>query len=265
MKKKGPSISFIGAGNVATRFAVALSEKGCIIHQIISHHVESAQILGEIVGANFTSNNLDLLDDQSDFVIIAVPDDHIKQVLKKIPFCLIGEQILLHTSGSYDESSLASYARYFGSLYPLQTLSKANNISLQTTPFLYNANEEKAVKRVLHLSKLMSQNSHLYHHSERQKIHVAAVVVHNFTNHLWTLANQYCHQQNLDFNILWPLIQEGMKKAKKMGPFDAQTGPAIRGDVSTIHQHLDLLKDDQNFKQIYELISNSIQNIYLKS
>ena len=47
-------------------------------------------------------------------------------------------------------------------------------------------------------------------------------------------------------------------------PLDMQTGPAKRGDVLTLEKHTAFLSSDPTYKDIYQLISNSIQNQYSK-
>ena len=47
---------------------------------------------------------------------------------------------------------------------------------------------------------------------------------------------------------------------KTLTPIEAQTGPAIRNDESTIEKHLDAL-DNPNYRELYQKITLSIQNV----
>jgi hypothetical protein len=89
---------------------------------------------------------------------------------------------------------------------------------------------------------------------------VAAVIVSNFTNHLYALAEDYCRKEGLDFKQLIPLIGETAERIESLSPKNAQTGPALRHDEETIKKHLDLLKDHPQLKKIYELLTSSIQS-----
>ena len=93
----------------------------------------------------------------------------------------------------------------------------------------------------------------------RLKLHVAAVVVSNFVNHLYVLAENYCKKEGLDFKLLLPLIEETATRLKDKSPKELQTGPAIRHDSDSIHKHLDLLKDHPQLKNLYVLLTESIQ------
>jgi predicted short-subunit dehydrogenase-like oxidoreductase (DUF2520 family) len=92
----------------------------------------------------------------------------------------------------------------------------------------------------------------------RVKLHLAAVMVNNFTNHLYALIEKYCKDENLDFYLLQPLIRETASRLETISPAKSQTGPAIRGDYTTIEKHLALLNKYPQLKKVYELFSESI-------
>jgi len=92
----------------------------------------------------------------------------------------------------------------------------------------------------------------------RLKLHVAAIFVSNFTNHMYTLAEEYCRKEGIDFKQLLPLIEETTARIKEVSPQNAQTGPALRHDKETIQKHLELLDKYPRLKKIYQLLSESI-------
>ena len=94
---------------------------------------------------------------------------------------------------------------------------------------------------------------------QRKALHVSAVFVNNFVNHLYQMGNKICTENNVPFEILKPLIQETANKIMTLSPNEAQTGPAIRNDKQTIASHLDFLLDE-NQKNIYQILTQSIQN-----
>jgi predicted short-subunit dehydrogenase-like oxidoreductase (DUF2520 family) len=96
---------------------------------------------------------------------------------------------------------------------------------------------------------------------QRMKLHVAAVLVSNFVNHLYVLAEDYCKKEGLGFKQLVPLIEETALRIKDIPPRQAQTGPAIRFDKETLHKHLELLNDHPQLKNIYLLLTESIQQV----
>jgi len=85
------------------------------------------------------------------------------------------------------------------------------------------------------------------------------VLVNNFTNHLYALAENYCSANGLDFRYLLPLIKETAVRVARFSPRLVQTGPAARNDADTIRRHMELLGDDESLKEVYMLLTKSIQ------
>jgi len=55
------------------------------------------------------------------------------------------------------------------------------------------------------------------------------------------------------------LIAETINKSLDVGPKQAQTGPARRGDHDTIAKHMSLLQNS-HFREIYSLITQQLLN-----
>ena len=89
-------------------------------------------------------------------------------------------------------------------------------------------------------------------------MHIAAVFVNNFVNHLYTIGNELCSEHQLPFTVLLPLIEETANKISSLTPREAQTGPAKRGDTKILNEHLKQLNSPKQ-KEIYTLLSAAIQ------
>jgi predicted short-subunit dehydrogenase-like oxidoreductase (DUF2520 family) len=68
-------------------------------------------------------------------------------------------------------------------------------------------------------------------------------------------------RQHLPFEAMLPLIDETSRKVHELLQQDAQTGPAVRGDHNVMSNHLDLLCDEPEIKELYEKISESISRM----
>ena len=112
------------------------------------------------------------------------------------------------------------------------------------------------------MAEIISNSVSYVSSSERKHLHVSAVFINNFTNHLAEIAQDYTLQQNLKWEYLLPLIQETASKIIEIGPKKAQTGPAKRNDQLIINEHLSMLNGFP--KEIYKLLSESILNSYSK-
>lgn len=128
--------------------------------------------------------------------------------------------------------------------------------------FFFEGSDEFTKKKLEALAQSIAEEKVAEAGNEdRLKLHVAAVLVSNFTNHLYALAQEYCKKEGLDFKQLLPLIEETALRIKDISPKQAQTGPAIRHDKETIEKHLELLNDYPGLKKIYLLLTESIQQV----
>jgi hypothetical protein len=84
------------------------------------------------------------------------------------------------------------------------------------------------------------------------------VIVNNFVNHLYALAESYCNSEGIDFELLIPLIKETAERVQYITPLQSQTGPALRNDTDTIQKHIELLQKYPALKRIYETFTGSI-------
>ena len=147
--------------------------------------------------------------------------------------------------------------RHFGVFYPLQSLKKEVS-HLPDIPIVIDANDESTLKELEVLAHSISNQVVEAGDVERMKLHLAAVIVNNFVNHLYSLAESYCNNEGLDFTLLLPLIKETAERIHYISPSQTQTGPALRNDRETIEKHLELLKKYPHLKKIYETFTESI-------
>lgn len=246
-------ISLIGAGNVASHLAVHFQARGIEVKTISSRNNDSARILAAKI-KSIVIEDLSSLPAEN-LVLICVNDEEIESVINQLP---IGNSII-YTSGNVAIDSLPKREN-LGVLYPLQTFSKGQAMQLSNVPFLIEANNSNFGKIIYSLACKLSCNVSFADSVERQKLHLGAVFVNNFTNHLFYLAKKYIDDQHLNWEVLSPLLAETFRKLEYMDPFDAQTGPARRNDLKTIQNHLNEL--DGKSKEIYDILSKSIIETY---
>jgi predicted short-subunit dehydrogenase-like oxidoreductase (DUF2520 family) len=195
---------------------------------------------------------------ETGFCFLAVSDDAIPEVSLAVP-SVSGP--LVHTSGAAPLDAIASPHRK-AVLYPLQTLGGGPLLSASNIPFLLEASHP-ADLRVLHrLADRIAQTVVEMSSQERLKLHLAAVMVNNFTNHIIELAEDYCKEAQLPFSLLHPLIERTAQLAIDFPGQSRQTGPAKRADQQTIRQHLALLHEHSALRELYETLTQSLQKRY---
>jgi len=250
-------VSFIGSGNLAWHLAPALDNAGFVVKEVYSPNPQHAEQLTDRLYQAEVKATLDFSTSDSSVFIIAVTDDAIRKIAQEI--ILPDDAILLHTSGSQPITELQFAATpHLGVLYPLQTFSKNRKVDFKTIPLFIETHTEEAENILMHLAKSISNEVRKIASEERKALHIAAVFASNFTNHMLTVSKEILQQNSLDFDWLKPLITETISKSLYMGPEDAQTGPAKRGDLDILDNHLDFLKGQEAIAEIYKVISQHI-------
>jgi predicted short-subunit dehydrogenase-like oxidoreductase (DUF2520 family) len=254
------SISFAGAGRVAEAMCRELYHAGFTIDKITSETEHSARLLADSCNA-MCSDEL-IFPASSKVIIVAVPDHRLKNILASIK--CDRDTLVAHTAGSYGLEIFPEQIIRKGIFYPLQTFSKNRKISLADVPFLLEASDEESSEILRTLADSVSAKVHFVNTEQRRMLHLAAVFVCNFTNHMLTIGKQLAENTGFSFEILAPLLKETISKAIDFGPENSQTGPAVRHDINTIERHLELLSFSPELQKIYNEMTYSIIEYYKK-
>lgn len=255
-------VSFIGSGNLAWHLAPALDNAGHVVREVYSRNPKHAAALTERLYQADVKASLDFSSSKSTLFIIATPDEAIRQVVMDI--VLPDVATLVHCSGSQPLTELDfAAATYTGVFYPLQTFSKAKRVDFKTIPLFVECLSEDGMQQLVGLGRAISAQVRPISSEERLALHVAAVFASNFPNHLMAISKSILKANNLDFEWLKPLIQETMAKGLSIGPENAQTGPASRGDMEVLDRHMAFLQSDEKLAQLYQLLSQHIVDNYL--
>lgn len=245
-------IVIIGSGNVAHHLIKAFTQsKEINVIQVFAREKKSINLLPDFTTVITNYNELA----EADLYIIAVSDDAIASVSSQLPF---KNRLVVHTSGTVSINSLDSKNRK-GIFYPLQTFSKDKEVDFSQIPICLESENETDFELLKKVAENISNNVFEINSEQRKVLHVSAVFVNNFVNHLYQIGNEICIENNVPFEILKPLILETANKIMTLSPKEAQTGPAKRNDNQTIQAHLEFLTNENQAK-IYKILTQSIQN-----
>ena len=246
-------IVIFGSGNVASVLGRLCKKNGHEIIQVISRNVTHAKVLGDELNCRFTDNT-GSIETAAELYLVAIHDSALYDLNSNIH---LGNKLIVHTAGSVSKDVLKNVSVNYGVLYPLQSIRREMQYENEI-PFLVDGNTEETKTLIEDIAKTISSNVTKANDEERLKLHVAAVVVSNFTNHLYALAEDFCQKENIDFKLLLPLIKETAGRLDTISPAEAQTGPAARNDIFTLEKHLQLLSDHPRLKYIYLKLTDSI-------
>lgn len=246
-------VIILGFGNVGQHLYQAFSRNSKV--DVIQVYNRSPINFSEEVKARFITDIRQLK--EADIYIIAVPDDTIQELSKKLP---LKNKLVVHTSGSVALNHLSDNNKK-GVFYPLQTFSKNAVVDFKTIPICIEANNKEDLESLKQLGSAISENIQEINSKEREQLHLSAVFVNNFVNYLYQVGSDLLLDNSLSFDLLKPLIKETAKKMESLNPVDSQTGPAKRNDIKTIENHL-LLLEGSPYKELYHKITKSIQEKY---
>lgn len=247
-------IVILGSGNVATILGTALSKKGYEIIQVWSRDVKHAAALASLLHTAFT-DSIEELDTSADLYIMAVSDDAIPVLSAQLGHL---KGAVVHTSGSTPMDVLEGHTDGFGVFYPFQTFSKSREVNFKQIPILLEASNANLMSLLTEIASSISDRVQVCSSDQRKALHIAAVFACNFTNHLYFIAQQILEENQLDFDLLRPLIVETAQKVQEFMPDQVQTGPAVRNDLITVNSHIKQLENQPDLLKIYRLLSSRI-------
>ncbi len=249
-------IAIIGAGNVSYTLCKLLKDKDiepfCVF---VRNDSEAAKMRADLNVETVSDYEKVML---SDLAIIAVNDDAISEVASHL---VDYKGLAVHTSGTRPSETLSEIERY-GVFYPLQTMSKGREIAFDDVPILIYANMPDDLIRLRGFSAALSSKVEYCDDEQRKAVHLAAVYFSNFTDVMLEIGAKILKDNGLDLSMIRHLVKETMQKAFEMSPEKALTGPARRGDMETIENHMKMLEKYPEEQDIYKLLTNFILEKY---
>lgn len=257
--------SIIGYGRVGAALDAALNSVGGVCTGVFVSR-DAAKVCNLKSRPDVIESISDLK--SSDFVFLCVPDDAIEQVSSLLPVTILqnGNSIVSHVSGSKPSSilsHLSDKSLLTAASHPLMTFKmdseadtfKGIAVSLEGDPI--------AVEDLNGLFIRLGSNPIAVTPDQKKLLHLAAVITSNFMSSLIFHASNVLKSMDdepieLVRSVLGPLMLKTVQNIINEGYPSALTGPASRGDFSTLEEHLTLLKKLGMDDVIYKELTNQI-------
>ncbi len=249
-------INIIGSGNVATVLGKALLRAGHTINQVIGRNRQNAEKLASTLNCSYTCDDK-MADMNAELFLFAVSDAALYDIGNRFS---LGNKIALHTAGSVPKDVLKNISANYGVFYPLQSLRKEMDV-IPEMPLMVDGNSPELTEMIVTLANSISPVVSITNDEDRLHLHVAAVIVSNFTNHLYALAENFCSDEKIDFKLLLPLINETAERLQLRSATELQTGPALRNDFVTLDKHMKILLGYPKLRSIYIKMTDSIMSV----
>lgn len=245
-------VLLIGTGRAAHHLGRAIQSAGHNIVGVVGR--DEAKVLSLAAELSTGASAFDTAWPEHEVALIAVSDDALLEVASRIPR---SNSIVCHVSGAKSMDVLEPH-QHRGVLWPVQSLAEGAQVDISKSPLVVDASDEGTRSTLLAFARSISQRVLELDHHDRQVLHAAAVIAGNFPVFLLAEAQRLLSDHDLPGELLLPLWTNSTARAAALGPRQALTGPARRGDVKTLQAHLDLLAADPDIRRAYALLSRSI-------
>ncbi|HVZ56706.1 MAG TPA: Rossmann-like and DUF2520 domain-containing protein [Chitinophagaceae bacterium] len=255
------NLVIIGTGNTAHILGRKFRAAGHRILQVAGRQAAPAAELAQLLGAEAVTGWQGIRPG-ADLYLVSVSDNALPEVAGTLR---LPGQVVAHTAASVPCSVLEPVSERCGVFYPLQTLRKEMT-ALPDIPVYIDGRDEAVLAVLDRLGRTIAYGPvTIAGDAERLTLHLAAVLVSNFTNHLYALAEQFCRQEGIVFEQLVPLIHQTALRMGTIRPQAAQTGPAIRRDDQTLRRHEQLLSGHPELLTLYRMFTGSIRRLQEES
>lgn len=257
---------FIGAGKVGFSLGKYLKENNIDVSGYYSKSQHSSK-----EAAIFTNtrqyNKLEDLIKNSDAIFITTPDNQIIDVWNEIKELPIKEKLICHCSGSISSevfSNINNHGAYGYSIHPMFAISdKYNSYKDLSQAFITIEGHEKHIKYFKMLFTKLGNGVAVISKDNKTLYHAASVTVSNLVLGLINNGVNYLEEcgftKEMAMEALYPLIEFNLKNIKERGTVNSLTGPIERGDLTTVINHLNVLREED--KELYRLLSKNILKI----
>jgi predicted short-subunit dehydrogenase-like oxidoreductase (DUF2520 family) len=246
-------VALIGAGRVATALAVMWERAGHRVVAVTGRDATRERAAKFLKAAPFSPQ-----DEGPDaarlarLVVLGVPDDLIEDVCERFAQrqAFQPKQEVLHLSGSVGLgalSSAASQGAHILSLHPLQSFPDVETgiARLPGSPIAVTAREEGAYAFGEGLARDAGGRPFRLADEVKPLYHAAAVFCSNYLVAVEGMAEHLFRIAGLEdpLRSFLPLARAAFESTFSVGPVDALTGPAARGDTGTIERNLAALAE----------------------
>jgi predicted short-subunit dehydrogenase-like oxidoreductase (DUF2520 family) len=240
------NIAIVGAGTVGTAVAIRWRDAGHAIVGVTGRDATRERAARWLPGVPV--DDVAAVVREAEVVAIAVPDRAIAAAATDVAGAIRPGAAVLHLSGSLGLAALQPVATAGGvrlALHPLQTFADVEGAvrALDGTSIAVTAAEDDGWRLGDELAVDLGGRPFHLPDGDRALYHAAAVFASNYLVAVsGAAATLFGAAQVPDpMQAMRPLQEATLTNVHRLGPRDALTGPAVRGDADTIARNLEAI------------------------
>jgi predicted short-subunit dehydrogenase-like oxidoreductase (DUF2520 family) len=261
-----PSITLIGAGNLAYALGPAVHAAGYRIDAVAARETASSRRRAAMLAKNVGAKTVSLAQATpiSDIIWLCHTDDALAETARLLARKPGWEnKIVFHSSGALSSDVLAPLRRagaHVASLHPMMTFVPGTTPDMRGVPFAVEGDRKavaaaKTIVRDLgaEVFPIQKKSKTLYHAlgSFSSPLLVATLATAERVGRAAGLSPTQTRK------IIGPILRETLKNYQQGGPAAAFSGPIKRGDLSTVRRHLRELKRVPAASEVYRALVKS--------
>ncbi len=262
-----PSITIVGAGNLAQALAPALRRAGYgITAVVVRDRADSrrrGRALARKVGVRVaTAGSL-----RSDVLWICVTDDAISPIARQMVARWSG-RIALHSSGALSSDALAplrNKGAAVASLHPMMTFVAGAAPSFAGVPFAVEG-EPAAMRVARQIAKDLGGSVFSIASRAKTLYHALGAFSSPLVIATLALAERVGEAAGIPKRqvprMIAPILRQTLRNYARAGAAKAFSGPIVRADLQTIRRHLQALRTIPGAREVYLALARSaVENL----
>jgi predicted short-subunit dehydrogenase-like oxidoreductase (DUF2520 family) len=258
-----PSIAVIGPGNWGTSLVHGLHKAGIPLSEVVASRSRSIREMPPAIPIIML--NRAVLD--ASVLWLCVPDSAIAEVTRRIvqrlakrPAQLKG-RIVVHSSGALNASVLGAAARAgasIASVHPVMTFPTRVAVQLSEVPFGIEA-DAFARPKLNAIIRRLGGVPFTLSSSGKALYHAAGMLASPLLVSLMTAAQQMAELAGLSSpqakRVIEPIARASLANVFSKGKANSFSGPIARGDLASIHLHLEALSQHPILAEVYRSLA----------
>ncbi|MBN2279890.1 MAG: DUF2520 domain-containing protein [Candidatus Marinimicrobia bacterium] len=257
------NFGLIGASKTGLAMAYHLWQKGYQPLFLWNRSPENLQKSRQYLPFEQLTASFQNLAKDCDFILFSVSDDALEAVIRDFFLHHKNTRVkLFHTSGAIDSSVFGKYENS-GSMHPVISISTVAG-GIENLPQTTFTCEGKIAPFLKNLAETIGETGIILTGEQKQNLHLSAVFLNNYLKGLIEKIKILNQTAGLEVSktqkILDSITRQTLAESWREPLAKTLTGPVKRGDVQTIKKHLDILKNDYLFQQLYKIFGNILLN-----
>jgi predicted short-subunit dehydrogenase-like oxidoreductase (DUF2520 family) len=265
-RPKNPSITIIGAGNLANGLAIALRGAGYEIREIISRGqagslTRARRLAGKVGAVAVSGNRTQIL---GEVVWFCIPDDAIADAAELLKNATDWRgRIALHSSGALNSGELVELRQRgaaVASAHPMMTFVRGSRPSLAGVPFTIEG-DQKAVRMARTIVADLGGQAFSIHKQHKAAYHAWGMFTSPLLIALLATSEKVAAAAGVGRKAarerMLPILRQTLSNYAALGAPGAVSGPIARGDIDTIKKHLKVLHAIPGAREVYSVLARA--------